>query len=203
MVKKPKVLCPACGTENDADESVCRRCRLLLAVMEQDDTESKIICPRCQKKNNAGSFFCYTCGKYFADIEEAKPGKVSGKKRRSATVRSASKAKLIMPGGAEIALSGVPVFIERSDFDSKLPQDILMRVSRQHILITYSRGKYYLKDYGRDGKGSTNHTKLNGVDIFNKKKKALKDSDIIELAGQPELTLTFKEPPEPKRRKNA
>jgi len=198
MAKKSKVLCPACGTENDADESICRRCRLSLTAVEPDSTESKIICPRCQKENNIGSFFCYTCGKYFADIEGAKPGKGVGKRRRGTTVRSAKKAMVTMPGGDEIVLSGAPVFIERSDFGSKLSQVILMRVSRQHILITYSRGKYYLKDYGRDGKGSTNHTKLNGVDIYNKKKKALKDGDTIELAGQPELTLTFKLPEEPK-----
>ena len=146
MVKKPKVLCPACGTKNDADEAVCSRCRLSLTSLDPESTASKIICPRCQKKNNAGSFFCYTCGKYFADIEDGKTVKVSGKKKRSATVRSAKKATVIMPGGTEIVLSGVPVFIERSDFDSKIPQDILMRVSRQHILITHSRGRYYVQD---------------------------------------------------------
>jgi len=89
-------------------------------------------------------------------------------------------------------LTGIPVFIERSDFDSTLPHDILMSISRQHILITYSRGKYYVKDHGREGKGSTNHTKLNGVDIYNKGNKALKDGDTIELAGQSELTMTFR-----------
>ena len=198
MVKKSKVLCPACGTENDADEAVCLRCRLSLTAPGSDSTASKIICPRCQKTNNADSFFCYTCGKYFADIEGAERRKGSSKKKRSARVRSAKRATVIMPRGAEIVLSGAPVFIERSDFDSKISQEILMRVSRQHILITYSRGKYYLRDYGRDGKGSTNHTKLHGVDIYNKKKKALKDGDTIELAGQPELTLTFKLPEETK-----
>jgi uncharacterized Zn finger protein (UPF0148 family) len=192
MVKKPKVLCPACGTENDADDAVCLRCRLSLRAVDSESSINKITCPRCQKANNAGSFFCYTCGKYFVDVEEAKPSKAASKKRRGAKVRSAKKATVKMPGSAEIVLTGEPVFIERSDFDSKISQEILMRVSRQHILITYSRGKYYLKDYGRDGKGSTNHTKLNGVDIYNKKKKALKDGDTIELAGQRELTLTFK-----------
>ena len=103
----------------------------------------------------------------------------------------APKAKVIMPGGAEIILTGIPVFIERSDFDSTLPHDLLMNISRQHVLITYNKSKYYVQDYGRDGKGSTNHTKLNGTDIYKKKKKALKDGDQIELAGQPELTMTF------------
>jgi pSer/pThr/pTyr-binding forkhead associated (FHA) protein len=97
-----------------------------------------------------------------------------------------------MPGGNEITLTGEPVFIERSDFNGTFSQELLMKVSRQHILITYDRGKYYLKDYGRDGTGSTNHTRLNGIDIHGKRKKALKDGDKIELACQPELTLTFK-----------
>jgi len=192
MIKRPKVLCRACDTENDTGEGVCLRCGLSLTAPEQDGREGKIICPRCQDTNNAGSFFCYTCGKYFADIEEAKAGQRSTKKKRGAPLLPAPKAKVIMPGGAEIILTDVPVFIERSDFDSTLPHDILMSISRQHILITHDRGKYYLKDYGREGKGSTNHTRLNGIDIYHKRKKALKDGDKIELAGQPELTMAFR-----------
>jgi ribosomal protein L40E len=185
MVKRAKVVCGACQTENSPDDSVCRRCGLSLAALKQSG-EGKIVCPRCQSINNAGSFFCYTCGKYFADVEETR------KRQTKIAVRSAPKAKILMPGGTETLLTGAPVFIERSDFDGRLPHDTLMRISRQHILITYGRGKYYLKDYGRDGKGSTNHTKLNSVDIYGKRKKALKDGDKIELAGQPETTLTFK-----------
>ena len=192
MTKRAKVLCPACHTRNEPQEKVCRRCGLSLAAIVTDGPERKIICPRCRHTNNAASFFCYTCGKYFADIEETKTGKRSAKHKRGVSRSSAPKAKVTMPGGAEITLTGEPVFIERSDFNGMLSQDLLMRVSRQHILITYDRGKYYLEDYGRDGKGSTNHTKLNGIDIYNKKKKALKDGDKIELAGQPELTLTFR-----------
>jgi DNA-directed RNA polymerase subunit RPC12/RpoP len=203
MVKRPKAICLACHTENDPDARVCKRCGLSLAMPEQDDHESKILCPRCQSVNNVGSFFCYTCGKYFADIVESKTGGGSNKRRRSTAVRNVPKAKVIMSGGAEMVLTGASVFIERSDFDRMLPNDVLMRISRQHILITCDKGKYYLQDYGRDGKGSTNHTKLNGVDIYGKKKKALKDGDKIELAGQPELTMTFRFLPEPTSRRNA
>jgi hypothetical protein len=159
---------------------------LSLATPQQDSGKGKIVCPRCQSINNAGSFFCYTCGKYFADVEE--PNKRQGE----TAARTAPKAKMTMPSGTEILLAGAPVFIERSDFEGTLSNDILMRISRQHILITYSRGKYYLKDYGRDGKGSTNHTKLNGVDIYGKRRKALKDGDKIELASQPETTIKFR-----------
>ena len=200
MAKKSKTLCRACDTENDPGEASCNRCGLSLVAVEQDGHDHKVICPRCQSTNNAGSFFCYTCGKYFADADEAKTGRKS--KRKSGTsLTTAPKAKVIMPGGAEITLTGAPVFIERSDFDSTLPYDILMAISRQHVLITYDRGKYYIEDYGRDGKGSTNHTKLNGIDIYHKRRKALKDGDKIELAGQSELTMTVSLPEMRNKRK--
>jgi hypothetical protein len=191
-VKKTKVLCRACDTENDPDEGICHKCGLSLTAMEISNRECTIICPRCQHTNKFGSFFCYTCGKYFVGSEEAKTGGWLNKRGRRALLSPALKAKIIMPGGAEIILTGTPIFIERNDFDSTLPHELLMSISRQHILITYDKGKYYLKDYGHEGKGSTNHTRLNGIDIYNKRKKALKDGDKIELAGQPELTMKFK-----------
>jgi hypothetical protein len=194
MTRRTKVVCPACRSKNEPEEKVCRRCGLPLTSICRDGLERKITCPRCRSANDAASFFCYTCGKYFADVESAKTGKT----KRGTSRSSAPKARVIMPGGSEVTLTGEPVFIERSDFNGTISQDILMKVSRQHVLITYDRGKYYLKDYGRDGKGSTNHTKLNGTDIFDKRKKALKDGDKIELAGQPELTLTFRMPKGPK-----
>jgi hypothetical protein len=185
MAGRTKVVCPACNTKNEPEEKVCRRCGLPLTAICQDGLERKITCPRCLSTNDAASFFCYTCGKYFADVGPSKAGRT---KKRSTTPR----ARVIMPGGSEITLTGEPVFIERSDFNGTISQDILMKVSRQHILITYDRGKYYVKDYGRDGKGSTNHTRINGTDIYGKARKSLRDGDKIELAGQPELTLTFK-----------
>ena len=150
-----------------------------------------ITCPRCQAVNNAGAFFCYTCGKYFVEVKEGKAEKGSDK-HDPATPPPAPKAKVLMPGGFEIVLTGTPTFIERSDFDSTLPHDLLMSISRQHVLITFDNAAYYVQDYGRDGKGSTNHTRLNNTDICNKGRQPLKDGDKIELSGQAELTLTFK-----------
>jgi hypothetical protein len=154
--------------------------------------ENTIVCSRCGSSNSAGRFFCYTCGNYFAGTENGNGTKGSDKQEQSGTLVSVTKAKVLMPGGAEILLSGAPTFIERSNFDGTLPRDILMSISRQHVLITCDNGTYYIQDYGRDGKGSTNHTKLNNVDIHNKGKQALKDGDHIELSLQPELMLTFK-----------
>jgi hypothetical protein len=192
MTKRDKVLCPACRTKNEPDEKVCHRCGLSLAAIRPDEPEHKIICPRCRSANNAASFFCYTCGKYFADVEPARTARRSVRHKRGTSGSSAPKARVIMPGGTEITLTGQPAFIERSDLNSTLSKELLMRVSRQHILITYGNDKYYVKDYGRDGTGSTNHTRLNGIDIHGKRKKPLKDGDKIELANQPELTLIFR-----------
>jgi pSer/pThr/pTyr-binding forkhead associated (FHA) protein len=163
-----------------------------MTEIKQFDNERTMVCPRCQYVNNADCFFCYSCGKYFVDGEDLETGSAPAKSRRTAKSSSPARAKMVMPGGNEILLANEPVFIERSDFDSTLPHDLLMCISRQHILITSNRNKFYIQDYGREGKGSTNHTRVNGVDIFNKKKKALKDGDRIELANQPELTMMFK-----------
>jgi hypothetical protein len=154
--------------------------------------ENTIVCSRCGGVNSAGRFFCYTCGNYFAGAENDNGINGSVKQEQAGTLLSAPKAKVLMPGGAEILLSGTPTFIERSNFDGTLPRDILMSISRQHLLITCDNGTYYIQDYGREGRGSTNHTKLNNVDIHNKGRQALKDGDRIELSLQPELMLTFK-----------
>ena len=192
MENKEKVLCKACQTENDLAELKCRRCGLPLHVHEQGDAVNMFTCPRCLYLNEAGSFFCYKCGKYFVEMEgilAEEKGQPAGRPLGDVP----SSATLLMPGGTKISLSGTPTFIERSDFDGTLPGDLLMSISRQHLLITYENGIYYAEDYGRDGKGSTNHTRLNGVDIYKKGKQALKDGDRIELACQPELSLIFKQ----------
>ena len=158
-----------------------------------------IACSRCGKANSTGRFFCYSCGNYFAADENGSSAKESGTPEKAGTQVSHPIARVIMPGGREITLPGAPTFIERSNFDSTLPRDILMSISRQHLLITCQNGDYYVQDYGHEGRGSTNHTKLNNVDIHNKGRQKLVDGDRIELAMQPELTLTFKLDHSPER----
>jgi len=150
-----------------------------------------VICPACQGLNGAGSFFCYSCGQYLEGEQEC----VSNGTIVEEAIQTAppvTAAKMIMPGGEEITLTDNPQFIQRSNFEGKLPQDALMSVSRQHLLVTYDNGTYYIQDHGRDGTGSTNHTRVNNIDIHHKGRHALKDGDRIELARQPGATLIFR-----------
>jgi hypothetical protein len=165
----------------------------MLASQQADRADAGTNCPQCGSLNNAASFFCYNCGRYFADGDEVSVSNGTGQvEPGAAQAPPAPRARLLMPGGSEILLMGAPTFVERSDFNGKVPQDVLMSISRQHMLITYDSGTYYLQDYGRDGTGSTNHTRLNRVDIHHKGRQALNDSDQIELSRQPDATLTFK-----------
>lgn len=191
MAGKKQTICIACEQENQAGSRFCSLCGLPLPVQEWSTRASGTICSSCQSLNTEGSFFCYQCGNYFSPADDKSTGNGS-KQKEIPSAQAALKARLIMPGRPDIALDGSPVFIERSSFDPTLPHDILMSISRQHLLITYDNGRYYVQDHGRDGTGSTNRTQLNGVDIYHKGRKPLKDGDRIELAHLPELTLTFK-----------
>ncbi|MCX5992976.1 MAG: FHA domain-containing protein [Chloroflexi bacterium] len=149
-----------------------------------------VICPACHGLNGAGSFFCYGCGNYIAAEQEPAVNSTAVEEIIEA-VPQGGAAKMILPGGGEIVLTGNPQFIQRSNFDGILPQDALMSVSRQHVLVTSENGTYYVQDHGRDGTGSTNHTRVNNVDIHHKGRHPLRDGDSIELARQPGATLIF------------
>jgi hypothetical protein len=141
--------------------------------------------------NGAGSFFCYSCGNYLDGEQEP----VVNGAIVEATVENVppeSAAKMMLPGGEEIVLTGDPQFIQRSNFEGKLPQDALMSISRQHLLVTYENGTYYVQDHGRDGTGSTNHTRVNNIDIHHKGRRSVSDGDMIELARQPGAILIFR-----------
>ena len=79
--------------------------------------ENTIVCSRCGSVNSAGRFFCYTCGNYFAGTENNNVANGPAKEEQAGTLLSAPRARVIMPGGGEVLLSGTPTFIERSNFD--------------------------------------------------------------------------------------
>jgi hypothetical protein len=183
--------CISCEQENARGSKFCSLCGLPLPEDIPKTPATGTICSACQCPNIEGSFFCYNCGNYFAEIAE-KPSGNGAKKPEPNETQAAVKARIVMPGKPDIMLTGVPTFIERGSFDQTLPQDVLMSISRQHILITYEVGIYYVQDFGRDGTGSTNHTRLNSADIHHKGRQPLKNGDRIELAHQSELALTFR-----------
>jgi len=153
--------------------------------------EVRVICPACHGLNGAGSFFCYSCGNYLeGERESALNGTIVEEVIVAAPEGAA--ARMVLAGGEEIVLAGNPQFIQRSDFEGKLPQDALMSISRQHLLVTYEGGTFYVQDHGRDGTGSTNHTRVNNTDIHHKGRHPLRDGDHVELARQPGATLIFR-----------
>jgi len=189
--------CRVCDVENPEDEKFCQSCGFPIPDNGQIKLSTEIICPGCKCRNNPGSFFCYSCGKYFTGSAAQPAGGTQKRRAAAQTVparQAAAKARLVMPGANIIDLNGAPTFIERSDFNSSLPEDLLMSISRQHVLITFDNGMYYVQDYGRDGQGTTNHTTLNGTDIYRLSRQVLKDGDKIQIARQPDLTLTFRQP---------
>jgi len=185
------MICLSCEQENPQGARFCSLCGLPLPANVPTAPATGTICSNCQSPNIEGSFFCYNCGTYFAE-NTGKPSNNGAKPPEPQEAHAATKARILIPGRPDVILTGAPFFIERGSFDQTLPPDVLMSISRQHVLITYDAGAYYVQDYGHDGGGSTNHTRLNDTDIYHKGRQALKDGDRIELAHQRELALTFK-----------
>jgi pSer/pThr/pTyr-binding forkhead associated (FHA) protein len=94
-------------------------------------------------------------------------------------------ASLTLPNGSEIPLSTTDRWIGRDELRQALTSGGLQFVSREHILISYANGRFYVED-----PRSSNGTRLNGNEIKGKGKFELKDGDVIELAS--EVKLAFK-----------
>jgi hypothetical protein len=96
----------------------------------------------------------------------------------------AAKAILIFPNGSSIPFTGSSKIVGRSNFQSALPIDKLVSISRRHLSITLENGKYYAED-----KNSANGTLLNSVEIKGKGRFELKDGDMIEPANEAKFTF--------------
>lgn len=94
-------------------------------------------------------------------------------------------ARLVTSSGEQIDLGGRLGALGRNDFQSLLKPDRAGLVSRQHILLDYDSGRYYIED-----KHSTNGTRLNGSAIKGTGRHMLKEGDTIELGNA--LTFTFR-----------
>jgi hypothetical protein len=99
-----------------------------------------------------------------------------------------ARAKLLLPGCMEIALTGVSRTMGRADMARSLPLDGLALISHSHFLLTYSDGHYFIEDTE-----STNGTLLNSIDVKGKGQFALQDGDMIEPAGVVQIKFFFTE----------
>lgn len=166
----PQVRCENCGMMNPAGAAVCAGCNQPLGEPAQPG-----VCPHCGfDKNPLTAKFCMNCGTQIAVEEQpppAPPAVVPG-------------ARLVLPSAREIALSEPEVIIGRGDFLQEISPEEAKYLSREHLKITYEDGKYYILD-----EGSTNGTKLNGLEIKEQGKKELNDNDEIVLADT--VTVRF------------
>jgi hypothetical protein len=96
----------------------------------------------------------------------------------SAALPSAARAKLALPNGIEIQLSGKGKVIGRGDLARALNLDDLGLISRRHFQVKLDGEQFYVEDLG-----SANGTHLNGKDISGKGPVSLDDDDIIEPAS--------------------
>jgi hypothetical protein len=101
----------------------------------------------------------------------------------SATLPSAvARAKITLPNGIDIHISGKGKVIGRADLTRALNLDDLGLISRRHFEIKLDDEQFYIEDLG-----SANGTHLNGKDISGKGPVGLDDGDIIEPAGAVQL----------------
>jgi hypothetical protein len=89
-----------------------------------------------------------------------------------------ARAKLVLPNGIEIRLSGKDKVIGRGDLARALSLDDLGLISKRHFEIKSDDEQFYIEDLG-----SANGTRLNGKDISGQGPVGLDDDDIIEPAG--------------------
>jgi hypothetical protein len=96
-----------------------------------------------------------------------------------------TNARMVLPDNNEIQISEETRTLGRSDFVKYVSSEVLGFVSRQHLLISFENGKYYVADAN-----SSNGTKVNGVLLKSDERYELKDSDLVVLGEV--LTLVFR-----------
>ncbi|MFC1846314.1 FHA domain-containing protein [Chloroflexota bacterium] len=126
-------------------------------------------------------FFLYR--KYFrrVAIEDTDPlpdEAVSEEETSAELPATLAGARIALPNGVEIQLTGNRRIIGRGDLARALGLDDLGLISRRHFEIKSKDAQFYIQDLG-----SANGTVFNGTDIKGKGPIALSDDDVIEPAG--------------------
>lgn len=96
-------------------------------------------------------------------------------------------AVVLMPNG-QTKMFDKEIVLGRKDFEGMVPSDLQNKISREHIKIWSSQGKYYIED-GYQGQPSTNGTKLSGKEIKGLGPQGIKDGDAIKLANAVDITV--------------
>jgi hypothetical protein len=94
----------------------------------------------------------------------------------SQPVAAVTTAKLLMPDSTEVILSQGIRSMGRHDFERFVPPDKADYISREHFVIGFASGNYYIQDAG-----SGNGTKLNGREIKGTGSNWLSDGDQINV----------------------
>jgi hypothetical protein len=141
-----------------------------------------IECPVCGHKNPADSLYCEECG---FKLPMA-PQLVTPPSPPPPPPPSVVAYVLRFKGGT-FEVSDATRTFGRKDFAPYLSEDECKFISRKHFTITKEGDKFYIQD-----EGSTNGTKLNGVEIKGAGRKELKDGDKILVAETVELQFTIK-----------
>jgi len=93
---------------------------------------------------------------------------------------------MLKDGGIVPLRGGSASTLGRDDVKALTAPDRVRFISRQHVLLSFENGRYYVED-----RSSTNGTRLNGIEIRGTGRHALKNGDAIELADV--LSMIFKE----------
>jgi len=188
---QPKgVRCENCGVLNPEGASVCKSCNKPLVQPTAPPPAAPVaaspsVCPSCGfDKNPSTAKFCMSCGKQLTPTPAPPAAAPPAAAPPPAPPVSYPVAKLVLPDMKEIPISGHEEKIGREDLLRVASPEDTKFVSREHLKITYENGRYYIVD-----EGSTNGTKLNGVEIKGQGKRELNTNDEIVLADT--VTVRF------------
>ena len=193
--------CPKCGKENPPDNRFCDNCGFELVsttppapspVSEAQIGVREATCPSCGHANPADSAFCEQCGATIAATPQTKPvptptlpPSAPAQPPTVPVVIPRVGGALVLPDGNELSI-GAKKVLGRVDLDKYASPDEAMWISRQHFTVFLENDRFFIQD-----DGSTNGTKLNGVEIKNQGKQELKNDDEIVVGDA--VKLLFRE----------
>jgi hypothetical protein len=125
-----------------------------------------------------GLYIYWRYARRVSNKDTASVNEVDTQELSAALSSAVTRAKIALPNGIDIQLSGNSKVIGRGDLARDLSLDELGLISRRHFEVKSDDEQFYIEDLD-----SANGTKLNGEDISGKGPVSLNNDDIIEPAG--------------------